>query len=298
MTPLAPGKKARWIVAATLAAVSAFRLSALAQNPDDDDSPPPAVVAPVNNFMIGDQNFEHSIFGTYLTVDVARARFHLRFESLADEFERVCGLTAAQKAKIRLAAEGDIKRFFESVDAKRKEFQVAKTDMQKYQDFYQSVTPLRLAFQQGLLGDESLVARTLKTTLDADQTARYKDVGRERRAFRNAARLELSVGLLDQVLGLNADQRRQVRKILREKTKPTLNSGNMDYYSLLFQLSRLPEETLKPIFRESQWQILSSRFLNVRGMELYLSKNGGLPGPNDPGYDPEPTPDDAHKPKP
>ena len=276
----------RLILAAVL---SGFGVVSAQEMDDDDDEP----VAPVvqQHFMIDDSNFEINTFGNLRTADAARAQFNRFFTLQTDEIERACDLTPAQKGKLLLAARGDMKRFFDRVEEKRKAFQVARTDQQKYQEFFQSLTPIRQAIAKGLFGDGSLFSKTIRSTLDPGQTDRYETILRERELFRQAARLDLVLAVLDTALGLDATQRRRIRTFVREQTRPPKRSSQYDYYVLLIQLARLPEETLKPILHEAQWRTLKTQFDKARQLEPHLTQNDYIPDPAAPVYDPGPKPE-------
>ncbi len=273
------------VLAAVLSGLGVVR----AQDADDDEpeaAPAPAVVR--QHFMVSDQSFESGVFGSLRTAAAARAQFGQSFSLRADEIEHACGLNETQKEKLLLAARGDMKRFFDRVEEKRKEFQLARTDPHKYQEFFQGLAPIRQAIAKGLFGDGSLFSKTIRSTLDPGQAARYEVVLRSRQGFREGARLELVLAVLDNALGLDAGQRRKLRKLAREETRPPKSFGYYDYQVLILQLARLPEETLKPIFREAQWRTLTTWFDNAKRMEPFLNQNGYLPDPAAPVYDPAP----------
>ncbi len=71
-----------------------------------------------------------------------------------NEIDQVARLTEAQKKKLELASRGDIRRFFDQVDERRKAFQEVQNDQQKYAVFYQTLQPLRMLMAQGTLRRE------------------------------------------------------------------------------------------------------------------------------------------------
>src|SRR5262245_30310266 len=56
------------------------------------------------------------------TIDPARARLVSYFGARLEVLDRACGLSEAQKAKLQLAATGDLKRYFDRVGAVRRYF--------------------------------------------------------------------------------------------------------------------------------------------------------------------------------
>lgn len=118
------------------------------------------------------------------------------FDALADHrverIDRLCLLTEVQKKKLRLAARGDVQRFFDRIedlrgDCRRAEIQVAEgTDRigraelaRTFEPFSLEARDLRILvdaepFRTGPPDPASLLAKTLRTTLTAEQTERYQ----------------------------------------------------------------------------------------------------------------------------
>jgi len=176
-----------------------------------------------------------------------------------------------------LAGKGDIRRFFDRVEEVRKKFQLVKNDQQKFNDIWQEIQPLQVALQTGLHGEGSLFTKTLKTVLTPEQSARYEHDERERRAFHFRARVEIVVGLLDDVLSFGDEQRRKLTEILLEDTHPPRQFGQYDHYVVLFQMSRLPDERLQPAFDAAQWRHWQNHRGRFQGLEPFLKQNGLLP---------------------
>ncbi len=84
-------------------------------------------------------------------------------------------------------------------------------------------------------------------------------------------------GTLEQTLKLTANQRRRLEKLLIEETRAPKAFGSYDYYGLIFQAAKIPEDKLKPIFDDDQWQALTQQFQEVRGMKKLLNNGGFLP---------------------
>ena len=123
-----------------------------------------------------------------------------------DEIDRACKVRPDQRAKLMLAGRGDVKRFMDRVDEKRKKFEEVRKDQNKFGMFYQELQPLRLAFSGGLFGTGSLLEKTLRRTLDEEQVETYQAALRERAAYRYGAAVDLLTTKLARALGLSADQ--------------------------------------------------------------------------------------------
>src|SRR5262245_36898424 len=145
-------------------------------------------------FVMSDDQFDQWVFGGPMNSGAARRN---KLESLltlqVDDVGRVCMLSELQKRKLILAGKGDIKRFLDKVDEKRKKFDKIKSDQNKVGDFYQELQPLQVALNSGLFNEGSLFAKTLKTSLASEQAARYESVVSEKRQYRYRAKVELAV---------------------------------------------------------------------------------------------------------
>jgi hypothetical protein len=265
-----------WLVLAWLA-VCGWGPSARAQVPDDEDELEAQLPAQ-RNFIIDESNFDMWVFGNSRNGATALARLETVLHLKIAELDRAVRLTKLQKQKLELASRGDIKRFFDKVEEKRKAFQLVRNDQQKFGEFYQQLQPLQQTFNQGLFGDDSLFAKTVKKTLDRGQVAQYDDLSRQRRVLRQQAKLGRVLATLDNSLGLDTSQRRRLSKLIVEETHPPRKPSSYDFYVVLYQLALLPEERIRPILHEAQWKVMSPMLIRAKAYKLMLSKQGLLPG--------------------
>lgn len=262
-------------VLALTAAVGPGR-GAWAQEVDDDgnDLPEPALMVAQPQFMVAEEQFDQWVFGNLRNTTSAREHLKSKLAMQVDEIDRISKLNDAQKAKLRLAAAGDLKRVFERIEEKRKQFQLVRTDQQKFGAFYQEIQPLQQSLQQGIFGDGSLFSKTITRTLDSEQNERYQKIQSDRRRYRYRSRIDLAVALIDNAAGLSAEQRRRLTKLIVDETREPSKFGQYDYLVVVLQLSKLPEAKVKPIFSDVQWRLLGQQFAQAKGMEPFLKQNG------------------------
>jgi hypothetical protein len=117
----------------------------------------------------------------------------------------------------------------------------------------------------------------LPHTLTEEQFARHSAITRERRAFRHRANIELAVTILEQTTPLRDAQRQELLTLLTKQTKPPRKSGQNDYYVVMVQLGRLPQEKLKALFDAAQWRIVNQQLAQFKGLEAFLKQSGQLP---------------------
>jgi len=250
---------------------------AFAQDDDDFEPVPMQPVVPQATFVVTEVQLDQWVFGGGRNAAWARDRLDTQLTLRIDEIDQACGVTEDQRQKLRLAGRGDIKRFFNKIEEKRRAFQSVAHDRAKIGAVFQELQPLQIAFNAGLFGENSLFAKTLVKTLDADQARRYETALRERRQFHYRSRVDLVVATLGNAVGLSTDQRRRFTQLYLDETRPPKSFGRNDYQAVLLQAANLPEEKLKPIFNDTQWRVLSRYFTQVRGLEQFLRTNGYVP---------------------
>ena len=77
--------------------------------------------------------------------------------------------------------------------------------------------------------------------------------------------------------GPGRSQRLRLFAVLLAETRPARRSGPSDYYAIMFQVSRIPVEKLRPIFDETEWRLLRLEFDAARRQEPMLRESGLLP---------------------
>jgi hypothetical protein len=243
----------------------------------EDDAADDAVVvqaAPV--FMMNDNQFDMWVFGNRNSGS-GRNKLDSLLDLNVDDVSHTCGLSGIQQHKLLLAGRGDIKRFLDQVDEKRKKFDKVKTDQNKIGEMYQELLPFQAAFQSGVFGEGSLYAKTLRRILGEYEDSRYQEVVRDKNRFRYRAKAELVTAQLDQTIGFRDEQRRKLVDLILSETPPPKRYGQYDFYFILYQMGKIDREKLKPLFEEKQWVFLIRQLDQVRGMEQFLRNQGMLP---------------------
>jgi len=240
-----------------------------------DDAVDELVAQPV--FMFADENFDQWLYRDLQNSAGARSRLDALLLLRLEDVVQACSLSDTQRQKLQLAGRGDIKRFFDRVEELRRRFQLVKSDQNRIGEILQEIQPLQLTFQTGPFGDTSIFSKTLNTTLTTEQREGYETAARERRKFRYQAGVELLVTKLDEALVMRAEQRRKFEQILIEETRPPAHFGPYDQQVVLLQAGRIPEEKLRALFDEHQWQTLTRQFQKARELEPFLKSNGFLP---------------------
>lgn len=263
-----------------LSFICSLCFSVPAQSQDDDDDPAEAVLGQVQvqNFEMPENQFDQWVFQNLQTVAAARKKLDQMLSLQLDDVDRACQLSAVQRKKLELAGRGDMVQYFEQVEVVRKKFLLVRKDQQKFNEIWQDISPLQVRFQAGLFGEESFYQKTLRNMLKGEQLSRYSQVDGERRKFQYRAKVELVVAMLENALPMRDEQRQKFIALIVEQTKPPRSFGQQqDYYIVMWNISKIPEKTLKPMFNDTEWKVLNQQFAQVRGLEQWLKQSGALP---------------------
>jgi hypothetical protein len=138
---------------------------------DDEDEEP--LAARDMRFNILTSVLEPDNFDRWLFCDdQSEADRHRRLDGLlrsrVDTVTEMHKLTDPQRAKLRLAGRGDIKRFFDQVEDRRPGFEKHRHNFGAGFAALQRLNPLMRGYREGPFGDGSLFAKTL-ATINSDQ---------------------------------------------------------------------------------------------------------------------------------
>ena len=164
-------------------------------------------------FVMNDDQFDQWVFGGPQECRAGRNKLDSLLTLQVDEVVRTCGLSEMQKKKLLLAGQGDIKRFFDRVEEKRKKFDKVKNDQNKVGEIYPGASAPPDGAQLGAVQRGSIFAKTLKKVSATSRPARYEEMVREKRQFRYRAKVELVVACSTRRVGFSDDQRRAARRV-------------------------------------------------------------------------------------
>jgi hypothetical protein len=228
-----------------------------------------------------DDQFERWVFQQDGTASRARQRLESLLATQIENIDRACRLTDAQKKKLQLAGRGDIKRYFDRYERVKRKSQLLERDEQNFQEIQRDINPLRVTLLRGLFDEDSLLIKSLPNTLTGEQFTRYGTMARQRRASLHRASIEQAIALLQRGMPLRDAQRRELITLMTNETKPARTSSQYDCYVLLLQLGRLPEAKLKPLFGETQWEMVNRQLAQVKELEPMLRQSGQLSDEDD-----------------
>jgi hypothetical protein len=83
--------------------------------------------------------------------------------------------------------------------------------------------------------------------------------------------------MMERTMPLRAEQREHFLQVLSEETEPPRVFGQYDYYVALYQLGKIPDPKLKPIFDPAQWKVLKQFEEQGQAMGVWLNQIKVLP---------------------
>jgi hypothetical protein len=127
----------------------------------EDDAPPQPVGRGRGGNVVAEENFDRWLFEGVDTEEHRRAHLGRILSVRVDQASMTYRLTPAQAGKLRLAGRGDIKRFFDAAEERRRAFDRARTDVKAGVRSLQDLAPLIADFREGPFGSESIYSKTL-----------------------------------------------------------------------------------------------------------------------------------------
>ena len=256
--------------------------SAQAQEPAKPDRELPRIFhrALVRTDLVSESVAADEVAGTGVT----RERLERRLAWEIKRLDRIYGLSAEQKKKLEIAGRGDIKRLFERIRAKDESLRRAREDFMRSRDLAILAAAMRHApglttdIPEKLFIEGSIFSKTLKKTFSPEQREKHE---KDQRDFYRS-RVEWAVVSGLGVLQLNDDQRRRFVTLIVQNNRPLRRYGKNDFPAVMIQASRLPENTLRPIFDDRQWRRLLAGFEEVKRFEDAVVAGGYLPEEEDP----------------
>jgi hypothetical protein len=289
-------------VLVTTSALPLVRAQDLEPEEDVEVRQPFRVVQPFQlNARVYEHQIESWVFGNVGGADRARAQLEAVLSQQVDEYERICGLSPAQKRKLEVAGRGEIKRFFDRVDETRRKFRESEGpwDNKRLNAAWQEAQPLQQALRRDWFSEQSLFRKALHHTLTEEQAARYEQTLQDRAVFHYRAAVGWAAVTLASSMGWNDEQRQRFEKVILEETRTPKNSHPQAYFVVLCLADRIPEEKLRTIFDELQWRLLRQELIRARSMERLLRNGGFVPdeGPASAPAGPRPSRGSGHAPR-
>lgn len=234
----------------------------------------PAAAQPA---QIGIEQFERWIFQNS-NAEQARMTFASKIELEITRIEQATTLLEAQKERIRLAGQGDLKRFYDRVEKVRREFRAMEQGLNQnnVNEVHQLTLPLQAEVRRGLFGPGSLLQKVVAATLDEQQLEimRLEAERQQKLKMENAVMVYLTQ--LGRLIPMTAAQ----RQALLDLALANMKSFNVDdryaNYLVRYRLSMIPIAEFEPIFDEAQLTSLQKNLQQGQALKQMLQQQGAL----------------------
>jgi hypothetical protein len=217
-------------------------------------------------FVLNEQTFNQWLYNASQGTFDSESELTLTIEAV----DRTCGLSTEQKEKLRLAGRGDYARFEQQVDQLRVKFVGKSYAQNEIGEIYQKVQPLGAAYQAGLLGETSLFAKVLARSLTREQAEDFSQLEARRRQARFAAKVGLFVAAIERSCPFSDQQRSALVDLLVAETKAPRRFGQYDWYVVLYEAGKIPNEKYQQILDEAQMRQFERVLQQGRGMAHFL----------------------------
>lgn len=188
----------------------------------------------------------------------ARERFDRFLQVYLHELDEACQLSDDQESQLKLAAAGDMDRFFTSLaELRRKAESVKQQDHNVWNKLWQDIHPLRQKVTAGLFDGQSLFHKSISNVLTDEQTKQYEELAEDAQEYDRKAWSVAAVAIISQSIPMRREQQQKLQKLFERQARlqqqlPT----NLHYYTLLNMLARMPRLQVKAIFEDPQWALL------------------------------------------
>jgi hypothetical protein len=181
-------------------------------------------------------------------------------EQKLTQLREQCRLTEEQATKLKLAAAGDVNRFFHDVEKARKATKgLDQQNQNAVQEAWNVVSPLTTRLSAGLYDEKSLFSKVMTSTLDAAQVEEYKRLLAEQLARRHHAMVLTTVSTIEESLPLVGEQRTKLIELLdAQKLKAVQPQQGLETYVGYAKLAKVPEAELEKLFDKDQVKALKS----------------------------------------
>jgi hypothetical protein len=192
------------------------------------------------------------------------------------ELRRCCNLSDTQAKKMALAMQRDVDQFFENVDRLRERF--PDVDHADVEEVNREMYPLQMRANTGeLCGPDSFFEKTLPRVLDDEQLATYRAIVNERLRLRYLTAIDTGLLYVEERIFLDSRQHDTLRRLLAEQSLPrTVPSGRDRLTLIMYRISQLPEDQLKPLFDERHWKAFNDARMGFETNRDYLKQIGVL----------------------
>ncbi len=219
-----------------------------------------------------EQSFIQNVFGNQRSYAAARKYTDEALQIQIDFVASAVQLSDQQREKLELAGQGDIHRFFNEYERVKRGMTFGGIPRDEWQAVWRKTQPLSTKFAAGLHGPKSLFAKTVSSALDDHQRAEFDEMKETRDIAIYVDNIRMTLSMLERKVPLTRKQRDTIIELLVDETEPPdyYGQASMHFYVVLVQMAKMPQEKLKPVFSNDEWQVIDGMLRQAKAMEQTL----------------------------
>lgn len=225
--------------------------------------------------QLSETQFDSWVFQGNVNGKTADKAIEQRLELQLDYLNAMSPLSDDQKAIMRLAGEGDIKRFMRKVRYGR---QVLKTidasDNQAVSQAYQLARPLAQQFEKGLFGETSLFHKAFLANLSEEQSSAVQHAIEDQERADARAINHMLLAMVRRDVPMTQDQYGKLTNLLDEAVPRCPSKSNYALYYVGYFFSRVPDESLEAIFEGDELAAVKKHAKRYQGYKNMLVSQG------------------------
>ena len=208
------------------------------------------------------------------TESAVKKRFASQTEVELRQYHLACKLSDEQMAKLRLAAKGDVSRFFRDVEKARRATEGMQPDQANIDKIQQHLQPVQLKMSQGLFDEKSLFRQVLGATLSPEQKAELERVNAVRDERTLQAAIRVSISRMQSKVPMTEVQREAFRKLMTEEVLTLKIPRKLQMQAVDYFCWTIDESKIASIFDEQQIAVFKKQAAVAANMKPYLVQQG------------------------
>ncbi len=192
-----------------------------------------------------------------------------KVQQLSSEYD----LSEAQQAKLLLAAQCEAKLFSNAVDELRQKYNSLGSDRIGQLELLKQAQTLQHK-RQTLFGPDSFSSKVMARTVTGEQLSKHRAALDDRLRLRHRSNIEGAIRDIERHVVIKIPQQEALVELLISEIPPPKSSHDYDETLVKYQLSRIPEQKLRPIFEEDQWPQVCQVLEGFRAFEAALFERG------------------------
>jgi hypothetical protein len=204
--------------------------------------------------------------------------FRQQLESQAqlqiDSLKTVVTISEDQEAKLRLALEGDLARFFRMVDEARFKTRNMQPVNEQVGEISRIISPLQQLVQQGILNDDSLFSGMMGNILNDEQETLWKAEQARRQRLIHKAIIQVQLCTLERTMPLLAKQREALITAVLDRLEGKNVTDQYRVYLVDYAMYTMPDTRLKEFLDDRQVEFYKEKRSQVEGWKSMLESQG------------------------